>query len=111
MTNKRVRTPVYKQICPVCFEEETTPLDPRLTCQKCKEKLCSICIAKLITVCTDGCGCASYKCPTCRGDVDILIKDIVDPEMLHGLILKYRVMAKQGILDIHLGDGASSRGS
>ena len=52
----------------------------------------------------------NYKCPTCRGDVDILIKDIVDPEMLHGLILKYRIMAKQGILDIHLGDGASSRG-
>ena len=41
----------------------------------------------------------------------LLVKDIVDPEMLHGLILKYRVMAKQGILDIHLGDGASSRGS
>lgn len=109
---KRLRTPVYKQICPVCFEEEakTPPLDSRLSCDKCKEKLCITCISKMITVCGEGCGCANYQCLTCRGDVDILIRDITTPELLHGLISKYIIMARQGVLDIHL-DGASSRDS
>ena len=78
-----------KTTCPVCFEEDPK-IYPIASCAICKETPCTQCVAKLVTVCENGCGCASYNCPMCRGEVEFMIKNVKNVEILHGIISKFR---------------------
>lgn len=75
--------------CPVCFDDDYN-IYQSASCTKCKDLPCSKCVAKMITVCPNGCGCASYICPTCRGDVEFMISAVDNVDILHGVITKFR---------------------
>ena len=51
---------------------------------------CNNCIGKIAEICGNGCPCAYYKCPTCRGEVAFVVAQVSDPALLHHIITKYQ---------------------
>ena len=81
--------------CCVCFEsvDQEKASHP---CKNCTNLTCNKCIGKLVEICGNGCPCAHYKCPTCRGEVAFVIESVADPTLLQCIIAKYRQELRWG---------------
>ena len=93
-TRTRRRQPQPHQ-CPVCFDPVEEERCPVFHCSRCTDYCCLKCIANMLEVCENGCPCASYKCPTCRAEVCMLIPSIQNAELLHGVIAKMREILQE----------------
>jgi len=51
-----------------------------------KKQVCVKCISKLVKVCSSGCACYSWACPSCRGKTTGLIASVNGTVMLRGLL-------------------------
>ena len=56
------------------------------TCGQCSKRICAACLASLLTVCSSGYGCYSFKCVSCRKVNTGLIANVNNAVILRGLL-------------------------
>ena len=60
--------------CAVCLETCIKKYSPK--CLQCQKQVCVKCVSKLVKVCSSGCACFSWACPSCRGKTTGLIAHV-----------------------------------
>ena len=65
-----------------------------------KAGVCVKCMSKLVKVCSSGCACYSWACPSCRGKTTGLIASVNNTVMLRGLLNASQAKLK-GLRGIH----------
>ena len=70
--------------CAVCLDACIKKSSPK--CSQCSKQVCVKCMSKLVKVCSSGCACYSWACPSCRGKTTGLIANVNNTVMLRGLL-------------------------